>query len=102
MALSLVPGKHRLNLHAIYAETGGRRIDRDALLPEHFATWLDWARSAGLGLDFNPTYFAHPKASEGFTLAHVGSWDSPLLDRSRQGLSTHRGFFRQCPGDRPV
>ena len=70
-ALSLVPGHHRLNLHAIYAETGGQRIDRDALLPEHFATWRDWAADRGLGLDFNPTFFAHPNADDGFTLAHV-------------------------------
>lgn len=70
-ALSLVPGQHRLNLHAIYAETGGQRIDRDALLPEHFETWLDWAADRGLGLDFNPTFFAHPNADDGFTLAHI-------------------------------
>jgi L-rhamnose isomerase len=66
----LIPGTHRLNLHASYAETGGRRIERDALEPEHFARWIDWARANRLGLDFNPTYFAHPKAEDGFTLAH--------------------------------
>jgi L-rhamnose isomerase len=69
-ALSLIPGRHRLNLHASYAETGGRRIDREALQPEHFARWVDWARSQKIGLDFNPTFFAHPKAADGFTLAH--------------------------------
>lgn len=69
-ALALIPGRHRLNLHAIYAETGGRRVERNELLPEHFAGWTDWARSSGLGLDFNPTFFAHPKADAGFTLAH--------------------------------
>ena len=69
-ALSLVPGNHRLNLHAIYAETGGTFVDRNELRPEHFLNWRDWALHNGLGLDFNPTFFAHPKAKDGFTLAH--------------------------------
>lgn len=69
-ALSLIPGRHRLNLHACYAETGGRKVERNALEPEHFANWIDWAKRGGLGLDFNPTYFAHPLADDGFTLAH--------------------------------
>lgn len=69
-ALSLIPGTHRLNLHASYAETGGRRVERDALRPEHFRGWIDWAKSKRIGMDFNPTYFAHPKAAEGLTLAH--------------------------------
>jgi L-rhamnose isomerase len=69
-ALSLIPGKHRLNLHASYAETGGQRVDRDQLAPEHFRNWIEWARSRGLGMDFNPTYFSHPKAADGFTLSH--------------------------------
>ena len=69
-ALSLVPGRHRFNLHAIYAETGGAAVERDELHPQHFAGWADWARGRGLGLDFNPTFFAHPMASDGFTLAH--------------------------------
>jgi L-rhamnose isomerase len=68
-ALRLIPGQHRLNLHAIYADYGGRRIERDELRPEHFASWIDWAKSRGLGLDFNPTFFSHPKADSGFTLA---------------------------------
>ena len=68
--LALVPGVHRLNLHAIYAETGGRAVDRDALGPEHFARWIAWAKARGLGLDFNPTFFSHPKAADGLTLAH--------------------------------
>ncbi len=69
-ALSLIPGKHRLNLHASYAETGGHAVERNDLKPEHFANWIEWAKAAGLGMDFNPTYFAHPKAHDGFTLAH--------------------------------
>jgi L-rhamnose isomerase len=69
-ALSLIPGTHRLNLHASYAETGGKKVERTDLGPEHFARWLDWAKAKGMGLDFNPTFFAHPKAADGFTLAH--------------------------------
>lgn len=68
-ALSLIPGKHRLNLHAIYAETSGRFVDRNELRPEHFQGWIDWARTGQLGLDFNGTFFAHPKAAAGFTLS---------------------------------
>ncbi|WP_076347771.1 L-rhamnose isomerase [Paludisphaera borealis] len=69
-ALSLIPGTHRLNLHASYAETGGKAVDRDALEPAHFQGWIDWAKSNRMGMDFNPTYFSHPKASDGWTLAH--------------------------------
>jgi L-rhamnose isomerase len=69
-ALSLIPGTHRLNLHANYAETGGRRVGRDELEPEHFRNWIDWARDRKMGMDFNPTYFAHPKAADGLTLSH--------------------------------
>jgi L-rhamnose isomerase len=68
-ALSLIPGTHRLNLHAIYAEAS-QTVERNDLRPEHFRGWVDWARSRWLGLDLNPTFFAHPKAADGFTLAH--------------------------------
>ncbi|MBI2950190.1 MAG: L-rhamnose isomerase [Verrucomicrobia bacterium] len=67
---SLIPGRHRLNLHACYGEFGNRRVDRDEIEPAHFKNWIAWARQRGLGLDFNPTYFAHPKAADGFTLSH--------------------------------
>jgi L-rhamnose isomerase len=70
LALRLIPGRHRVNLHAIYAETGGRRVERDELLPVHFAGWIDWARERRLGLDFNGTFFSHRLAADGFTLAH--------------------------------
>jgi L-rhamnose isomerase len=73
MAFRLIPGQHRLNLHAIYAETSERKIERDQLGPEHFARWIDWARSRGLGLDFNGTFFSHPRAADGFTLSHHDS-----------------------------
>lgn len=69
-ALSLIPGTHRLNLHAIYAETGGKRVERNELEPEHFSRWIDWAKAKGMGMDFNPTFFSHPKAGDGFTLSH--------------------------------
>ena len=69
-ALSLIPGRHRFNLHAFYGEFGARRVDRDAIGIEHFAGWIDWARSLGIGLDFNPTCFSHSKAADNFTLSH--------------------------------
>ena len=69
-ALSLIPGRKRINLHAIYAETGGKKVDRDALEPAHFANWIAWAKAQQLGMDFNPSCFAHPKAASGLTLSH--------------------------------
>ena len=68
--LRLVPGVLRANLHACYAETGGARVDRDALEIGHFQRWIDWAASMKIGLDFNTTFFAHPLAADGFTLSH--------------------------------
>ena len=70
-AMALLPGKHRVNLHAIYAETNGKFVERDKLKPEHFAKWIAWAKRRRIGLDFNPTFFAHPKANDGFTLSHA-------------------------------
>jgi len=67
-ATSLIPGTHRINLHAMYAEAKGK-ADRNELEPEHFAAWVDWAKAAGIGMDFNGTFFSHPKADSGFTLA---------------------------------
>ena len=69
-AFSLIPGKHRLNLHAFYGEFRGEKVDRDEITVEHFKNWIAWAKSHGLGLDFNPTCFSHPKAADGFTLSH--------------------------------
>jgi L-rhamnose isomerase len=68
-ALSLIPGTHRFNLHASYGDFGGRTVARDAIAAEHFSRWIDWAKSLGIGLDFNPTFFGHPLATS-FTLAH--------------------------------
>jgi L-rhamnose isomerase len=67
---SLLPGKHRLSLHASYLESAGRKVDRDEVGPEHFAGWVAWAKEQGIGLDFNQTFFAHPKAASNFTLSH--------------------------------
>jgi len=69
LVLKLLPGKQRLNLHAFYAETGKKAVDRDEISPANFANWLDWAKSHRIGLDFNPTYFAHEHAASGFTLS---------------------------------
>ncbi len=68
-ALSLIPGKHRINLHACYAITD-EKVDRDKLEPKHFAKWVEFAKTRGLGLDFNPTLFSHQKAADGLTLSH--------------------------------
>jgi L-rhamnose isomerase len=69
LAYSLIPGTHRLNLHSIYAETDGVAAPRNELRPEHFSRWMAWAKDKGHGLDFNPSYFSHPLAASGFTLA---------------------------------
>lgn len=69
-ALSLIPGQHRVNLHAIYAETDGEVVERDQLEPKHFEKWVTWAKQHGLGLDFNPTLFSHKKSEDGLTLSH--------------------------------
>lgn len=68
LAFSLIPGNHKVNLHAIYADTK-EKVDLDQLEPKHFQSWVDWAKKNKLGLDFNPTCFSHPKANEGATLS---------------------------------
>jgi L-rhamnose isomerase len=68
-AYSLIPGKHRLNLHAIYLEADSK-IPRNEIQPKHFAGWADWAKANQHGIDFNPTCFSHPFADDGFTLSH--------------------------------
>jgi len=67
--LALLPGKQRLNLHAIYGEFGGKFVDRDQIEVKHFQGWIDWAKGRKMGLDFNATCFSHPKAADGFTLS---------------------------------
>ena len=66
---SLIPGKHRYNLHAIYGDFAGEKIDRDEIEPKHFQSWIEWAKEKELKLDFNATLFSHPKANNGFTLS---------------------------------
>ncbi len=67
--LSLLPGKQRLNLHAIYGDFGGTFVDRNQIELKHYQSWIDWAKQRGIGLDFNATCFSHPKADDGFTLS---------------------------------
>lgn len=66
---SLLPGNHRLNLHAIYGEFNGKRVDRDEIRTDHFTDWIDWAKRNNIKLDFNASCFSHPKADDGFTLS---------------------------------
>lgn len=68
--LSMVPGRHRFSLHASYAEMDGGRVDRDALSADQFRSWIDWAKGLGIGLDFNQTYFGHPRMDRGWSLTH--------------------------------
>lgn len=75
LTYSLIPGKHRLALHAIYGEFGGKQVERNEIQPKHFQNWVDWAKANQHGLDFNPTLFAHKYASDGFTLS---SYDSGI------------------------
>jgi L-rhamnose isomerase len=67
--ISLLPGKQRINLHAIYGDFKNERIDRDQIEYKHFQSWVDWAKKNNLGIDFNPTCFSHPYANDGFTLS---------------------------------
>lgn len=83
-AIKRIPGRHRFNLHANYAETGGQVVNRDAVLPEHFQGWIDWAKANQLGLDFNSTFFAHPLAADGLTLTHP--------DKSRRQFWVRHGI----------
>lgn len=67
--LTLVPGKHRLSLHAIYGDFGNEFVDRDKIEPKHFQSWIDWAKKVGIKLDFNSTFFSHKKSASGYTLS---------------------------------
>ena len=69
-AYRLIPGRHRLNLHASYGDFGGETVDRNDVDASHFQSWIQWAQEQQLGMDFNPTFFAHQKAADGFTLTH--------------------------------
>ncbi|HEX3009779.1 MAG TPA: L-rhamnose isomerase [Bacteroidales bacterium] len=67
--MGLLPGKQRLNLHAIYGDFQGQKVERDQIEVKHFQAWIDWAKKLDIGLDFNPTCFSHPYADDGFTLS---------------------------------
>jgi L-rhamnose isomerase len=101
MALSLIPGKHRLALHTTYAETDGKCVARNAVAPEFFRRWIDWAKEQQLGLDFNQTFFAHPKAADGFTLSHRdksirGFWIEHAIASRRIGAAFGRALGTPC------
>ena len=90
--LSLCPGTKKINLHASYAifdEENGRWVDRDRLEPKHFKKWVNFCKARGLGADFNPTFFSHPKCDP-LTLASPNEETAELLDRPRQGLHPHQ------------
>ncbi|TWT87168.1 L-rhamnose isomerase [Pseudobythopirellula maris] len=100
-ALAQIPGRHRLNLHAIYAETDGKRIERDALAPEHFSAWIDWAKENLAGLDFNPTCFSHPLADSGFTLSSADPavrefWIDHCVASRKIGLAMGEAMGTPC------
>jgi L-rhamnose isomerase len=67
--MDMLPGNQRLNLHAIYGDFQGEKVERDQIEVKHFQSWIDWAKKLGIGLDFNPTCFSHPYANDGFTLS---------------------------------
>ncbi|MDR0286317.1 MAG: L-rhamnose isomerase [Clostridiales bacterium] len=69
-AFSLIAGKHRVSLHAIYGEFKDGPVERDKIEPKHFETWVKWAKANGYGLDFNPTCFSHPMAADNMTMSH--------------------------------
>ena len=100
-AYSLIPGKHRLNLHAFYGEFGGKKVDRDQIAPEHFKNWIAWAKTNGLGLDFNPTCFSHPKSADGFTLSHRDKgirefWIEHCIRSREIGAAMGKGLGKTC------
>lgn len=67
--ISLVPGHHRISLHATYGDFGGEFVDRDKVEPRHFQSWIDWAKEKNVMLDFNSTFFSHDKTNSGYTLS---------------------------------
>ncbi len=99
--LALIPGQHRLNLHAFYGEFGGKKVDRDAIEPKHFANWIAWAKRHGLGLDFNPTCFSHPKSADGFTLSHADQgirkfWIEHCIRSREIGAAMGKALGKTC------
>ena len=68
-AAKMIPGKKKLALHAIYLDANGKKVERNEIGPEHFTSWVQWAKANGFGLDYNPTFFSHPLSADGFTLS---------------------------------
>ena len=68
-AMELLPGKQRLNLHAIYGDFKGEKVDRDEIEIKHFQSWIDWCKKQEIGMDFNASCFSHPRADDGYTLS---------------------------------
>lgn len=90
-----------MNLHAFYGEFGGRKVDRDAIEPKHFKNWIAWAKQNGLGLDFNPTCFSHPKASDAFTLSHPDKdirkfWSEHCIRSREIGAAMGKALGKTC------
>ena len=98
-ATSLIPGKHRLNLHAIYGDFQGKVVDRDEIEPCHFQSWMEWAKEQGMKLDFNSTSFSHPKSGN-LTLANpqddIRNFWIEHTKRCRW-ISEEMGKFQQDP-----
>ena len=69
-ASSLIPGKKRINLHAIYLDTMGETVSREKIAPKHFDSWIEWAKEREYGIDYNPTCFSHPMSADGLTISH--------------------------------
>ena len=69
-AASMIPGKKKLSLHAIYLDNKGESVPRDQIKPEHYDAWIKWAKKNGFGLNLDPTCFSHPYSDDGFTLSH--------------------------------
>ncbi len=100
-AMALIPGTHRLNLHASYAETGGQSIERNELEPRHFQRWIDWAREHDRGIDFNPTCFSHRRSADGFTLSHADHgirrfWIEHCIKSRRIGAAIGEALESPC------
>jgi L-rhamnose isomerase len=70
-AMTFIPGKQKVNLHALYLDNKGKKVDRNEITTEHFESWADWANANNIGLDFNPTLFSHPLSADGFTLSNA-------------------------------
>jgi len=100
-AISLIPGKTRLSLHAIYGDV--QSVDRDQIEPKHFSAWMDWARDKKLGLDFNPTMFSHAKSGDGMTLSHPDKAIRDFwIEHGKRSRKIADCFSKQQDGDAVV